>query len=435
MKKFVSCILVFMLLTFMFGAYADDTTVVVPNKFTRLEPQLPVLEEQPHVRTKTADGVIKVRVDSEPDVVYANWLGYGESKEEVALENGFGAVELEGHKYQLGAKWNNKLYRSYFAFDGSDWVPVEYHGAVIVGTTEMKLIGDATPIDDLTYNKAWVWIYDKANVDMESIESITNPGESTEFIDVLVAGYPDKTGVTEGKEIITGDSVDISDGKYQNTYWNDSIYSVDGNLIADNVVAYDKDYNISVATGWTYMVPWYQFNETVTGRASKGAPNYAWIVEKGPWTDTYTRAGKLVVVEKDEENTDYFKTGLAGAAGTVIWQLNSDNWYVSSIAETYPDGDIAKVEAVYNAAGALVRYFITYRTGESETYRIKYTPDNKPAYGWYTGVDITGTKIRAFTASSKKWADSATHKLASSFDLDWHLIPLTEWTNPPRLAK
>ena len=64
------------------------------------------------------------------------------------------------------------------------------------------------------------------------------------------------------------------------------------------------------------MVPFYQFYDAEHhGKDSNGAPNYAWIVEKGPWTATYTRAGKLEIVEKDEENTDYFKTGLAGNKG------------------------------------------------------------------------------------------------------------------------
>ena len=91
---------------------------------------------------------------------------------------------------------------------------------------------------------------------------------------------------------------------------------------------------------------------------------------------------------------------------------------------------------MYNVRGELVRYFLTYRTGEDETYKIKYTPDNKPGYGWYTGVDaITGDTNKAETASSKKWVDQKTGKLTDMVELDWGLTALKDWTNPPRLAK
>ena len=135
MKKNLSRILalalvVTSLLSLTAGAFADGTKVVIPNRISRLEPQLPEREASPTIRTKTKNGEIMVRVNGEADAVYANWLGYGESKEEVALENGLGYVETEGHKYQLGAKWNNKVVRSYFAYDHSsgEWVPVNYEG-------------------------------------------------------------------------------------------------------------------------------------------------------------------------------------------------------------------------------------------------------------------------------------------------------------------
>ena len=105
------------------------------------------------------------------------------------------------------------------------------------------------------------------------------------------------------------------------------------------------------------------------------------------------------------------------------------------MTEEYAEGDIAKAEAVYNVNGELVRYFITYRTGEDETYRIKYTPDNKPAYGWYTGVDFDGNKITATANSLKTWRDDKTGKLTNQVELDWGLTALKDWTNPPRLAK
>ena len=105
------------------------------------------------------------------------------------------------------------------------------------------------------------------------------------------------------------------------------------------------------------------------------------------------------------------------------------------MTEEYAEGDIASAEAVYNVNGQLVRYFITYRTGEDETYRIRYTTDNKPANGWYTGVDFDGNKITATANSLKTWRDDKTGKLTNQVELDWGLTALKDWTNPPRLAK
>jgi len=452
------------LLSLTVGAFADGTTVVIPNKISRLEAQLPEREAQPTVRTKTKNGEIMVRVNGDPDTVYANWLGYGEEPEEVELENGLGYVELEGHKYQLGTKWSNKVVRSYFAYDpeAKGWVPVKYKGTVKVGLTEMKLIeteiGDAG-INDMTYKKPWVWVYDYINTDTaKEGKEVSDPGEDYADLEVLAAGLPKQpkkagansntNGITEATAYMS-DNIDIKDGKYHNTYKNDSLYDANDKLIAYNSDAYnelDKKYDAkgnqianAEKRGWVFMVPYYQFYEQNTGKDSSGAPNHAWIVEKGPWTATYTRAGKMVIVEKDEENTDYFKTGLAGSKGHVIWNMRKTDggtkWYVAAVTEEYAEGDIAKAEAVYNVNGQLVRYFLTYRTAEDETYKIKYTTDNKPANGWYTGVDFDGNKITATANSLKTWRDDKTGKLTNQVELDWGLTALKDWTNPPRLAK
>jgi len=472
MKKNLSRVLalalvVASLLSLTVGASADGTKVVIPNKISRLNAQLPERETQFQVRTKTKNGEIMVRVTGEPDTVYANWLGYGEEKEEVDLENGLGYVELEGHKYQLGAQWNNKQYRSYFAFypkeqgttEGGYWLPVEYKGTVKVGNTTMKLIDDmnSAPMDIAT-GKSWAWIYHNNSTDKPT-RKVSDPGNpAPEYKDDLEVAGDGIKGTAPATEEYAGYAEDIKDGKYQNSYLTDEI-KVDGVLNASNVYAWnlqdqDDKWATSEATaekiGWTYMVPSYQFMELVEGKESNGTSNgksgykgytYAWIVEKGPWQAMYDRAGVQQYVSKTEENTDYFKTGLAGNKGKVGWNVlktpgKKYNWYVESVVEEYAEGDIAKAEAVYNVNGELVRYFITYRTGEDETYRIRYTPDNKPAYGEYVGKDpFTGETNKAYTASMKKWADKATGKLTDQVELDWGLTALKDWTNPPRLAK
>ena len=467
MKKNLSRILalalvVASLMSLTVGAFADGTKVVIPNKFSRIEGQLPEREKMPTVRTKTKNGEIMVRVNGDAETVYANWLGYGEEKEEVALENGLGYVELEGHKYQLGAKWNNKQYRTYLAFDPTTntWVYVPYHGTVKVGTTEMKLIGTDNAINDIAYEKPWVWVRDYKNTDtIKAEDEVSDPVDPEDGDEVLVAGLPKQpkeagsnentNGLATGVVKTSDKDIDIKDGKYQNEYLTDEIYDGNDLLIASNIYATNDKGDYGEKIGWEYMVPYYQFYEEITGKDSNGTSNgksgaagytWAWIVENGAWKAMYDRAGKMQYVTKAEENTDYFKTGLAGNTGIVNWNVlkvdgGINKWFVESIVENYAEGDIASAEAVYNVNGKLVRYFITYRTGENETYRIKYTPDNKPGYGWYTGVDFDGETIKAETASAKKWADVKTGKLTDQVELDWGLTALKDWTNPPRLAK
>ena len=445
------------LLSLTVGASADGTKVVIPNKISRLEAQLPEREAQPTVKTKTKNGEIMVRVSGDPDTVYANWLGYGESKEEVELENGLGYVELEGHKYQLGAKWNKTQYRSYFAYDAAsgEWKSVAYKGTVKVGNTTMKLIDEA--VTDVADGKTtWAWIYDYVNTDeVEEGKAVKTPGTATDGASVIAAGLPKEpaeAGANSNTKGLTGATVktvtDIDDPKAQ--YEVEKLVDENGLEIAYNIDGETPQGATGSSEGWTYMVPFYQFMEVVTGKDSNGTSNgakgykgytYAWIVEKGPWQAMYDRAGVAQYVSKTEENTDYFKTGLAGNTGKVGWNVlktpgKKYNWYVESVVENYAEGDIAKAEAVYNVNGELVRYFITYRTGENETYRIKYTPANKPAYGWYAGVDeFTGEAISAESNSLKTWRDDATGKLTSQVELDWGLTALKDWTNPPRLTK
>ena len=448
------------LLSLTVGASADGTKVVIPNKFSRLEAQLPEREAQPTVKTLTKNGETMVRVSGEPDTVYANWLGYGEEKEEVDLENGLGYVELEGHKYQLGAKWNNKIVRSYLVFNGDAWVNASYYGSVKVGNTVMKLVRPAS--DDVVLGNKWAWVYDYINTDTTEAGEEKDVAAAEKAMDtakqlwdnIVAAGLPKQPKEAGANSNFYGQTaaVDKTFTQVINgvTYDVDALYDEKGLLIAANIDAENAKGVTGESIGWVGMVPSYQFMELVEGKESNGTSNgksgykgytYAWIVEKGPWQAMYDRAGVQQYVSKTEENTDYFKTGLAGNKGKVGWNVlktpgKKYNWYVESVVEEYAEGDIAKAEAVYNVNGELVRYFITYRTGEDETYRIRYTPDNKPAYGEYVGKDpFTGETIKAYTASLKKWADVKTGKLTDQVELDWGLTALKDWTNPPRLTK
>lgn len=431
MKKFLTIFLTVMLFSTAFSATAETAEFVVPNALKRMAAQLPEFEDPLLLRTKTVDNEIHVRVKGSPDAVYANWLGYQEEPEEVDLVNGVGVVDIEGHKYQLGATWNNKVYRDYYAYNGEsdEWVPVKYIGVVKVGDTDMKLVSKS--LSDVAYDENWVWVDNYLGGQFEPENNHIVNEATKENKNILAAGVPQGTMYVTQK---AWSEVDVDGGV---VYYVDGLYDASGYLVAYNSTAKNAQGQVvGTTTGWHYMVPSYQFYMTSHGKESNGAPNKAWIVKFGPWTATYTRAGKPVVVVKDEENTDYFKSGLAGTHGKVTWQLQQtsvgDKWFISEVVENYPDGEIAQVAANYSRNGTLLRYFITYRTDADETYRIKYLPDDTPAYGNYTGVDYLGDTMRAYTASNLKWANSKTKQLVDFIDQP---IALIEWNNPPRRAK
>ena len=483
MKKTLSrllCVALIAMMTMsMFAtASADGTKVVIPNTAKKLESQLPAREQPVTMRTKTKDGIIMVRVKGDPDEVVAQWMGYDDEYEVVEFENGIGYIETEGHKYQLGAAPNNKVFRNYYAYDieTNKWIPVDYYGSVKVGTTDMKIVTPATK-DIGTVNSNFVydaWVYKYTNTSDKAAKEAAaaiaaaiwkaqhptavvpapapakptvkyNPSTTTGIVAAIPGARIKDNGVnTPGP--LTGATSDF----WQEVGADGYIHEIEtlkdeaGLIIAvnDRAITYDAEGNkvlVAEDIEWRGMVPSYQFYADIHGQESDGSPNYAYSVIKGNWNGIFTRAGDLKYCVVHEENTDYFKTGLAGSQGEVTWRSSTSKgrtvWYLASVTETYAEGDIAAATAEYNIRGQLKDYLLTYRTGEEETYKIKYSKTNKPLYGWYNGFDAWGTEIAAYTNSVKSWRDTETGLLDTSFELDWNLIKLSAFTNPPRKTR
>ena len=124
MKKVLSLLLALALVLACGVSLAEEgksrTSFWIPKNLAEIEVEDLPLSEFPVVKTKTANGKITVTVSPEPDALAANWMGYGEKPEQVALENGVGVISQEGHKYQLGAAYNKSWKKNWIA--GVDYV-------------------------------------------------------------------------------------------------------------------------------------------------------------------------------------------------------------------------------------------------------------------------------------------------------------------------
>ena len=252
MKKFLTIFLTVMLFSTVFSATAETTEFVISNALKRMAAQLPEFEDPLLLRTKTVDNEIHVRVKGSPDAVYANWLGYQEEPEEVDLVNGVGVVDIEGHKYQLGATWNNKVYRDYYAYNGEsdEWVPVKYMGAVKVGDTDMKLVSKS--LSDVAYDENWVWVDNYLGGQSEPENNHIVNETTKENKNILAAGVPQGTMYVTQK---AWSEVDVDGGV---VYYVDGLYDASGYLVAYNSTAKNAQGQVvGTTTGWHYMVPSY----------------------------------------------------------------------------------------------------------------------------------------------------------------------------------
>ena len=427
------------------SADAENTKVVIPSTAKKLQSVLPEREQPVTMRTKTKDGIIMVRVHGEPDEVVAQWMGYDEEYEVVEFENGIGYIETEGHKYQLGAAPNNVVYRNYYRLDKNGDIMLDANGEKMEIDVKGTINNVFTPGDKWYLTPQWIsdakqgfvgWVDPKAKPYLPTTGTGTVIADPVK--DTAVTAYDTTANGGHKKVTYVGGTSSDPTGFYQHSseaYVNDA-----GIVIGHNDVIQDIAGNVVYEnTEITPMVDASTILKDVHGKESDGSPNYAYSVTKGDWNGVYTRAGNLKYCTKTEENTDYFKTGLAGNKGEVIWRSSTSKgrtvWYLASVTETYEEGDIAEAVAEYNIKGQLKDYILTYRTGEDETYRIKYNKYNRPIYGWYKGFDAWGTEIEAYTNSTRSWRDKETGWLDTCFELDWNLIKLSAFTNPPRKTK
>ncbi len=173
-----------------------------------------------------------------------------------------------------------------------------------------------------------------------------------------------------------------------------------------------------------------------------GTSAFVFQVEVGPWKAIFSSQGAIAQTTKVESNTDYFLTGMPGNEGYVRFTYRRGNngkiiSYVSEICEKVNMGGILEFAAFYKQNGELDSYTVKYRISEDITYKIKYSPKNKPQFGWYEGTDAFGDYGVAYSNSLTTWRDVKTGKLTSQQGLEWDLYPLNAeiFSVPPRVSR
>ena len=337
MKRWMS-LTVMIVLMMVLGVAGGETIYSVPQCTEQLNQEL---GELPVIRTKQIDKTITVTVDGPVDYLLANWQGYMEQPEEIELIDGVGTVDASGHRYQLGARWNNHVHyvtvENFFRFeDVSDDelreyfdTLVEYGDARVAGADPMEIIVKHL-IPEYRIRRT-IETYDaEADTitnDAVILETLPVNLVSDEELQKMIAELPEDTH--EG----------FADGSYTNTW-----YAISES--ACKTLGYSE------------------------GMDSDGSPDRAYLGTSGNYILAWGRSGKLKTATKVVSDLDCFCTGISGATSYIVWDNTRDDspTYISDVVTYYPEGsDIASINAEYTCQGVLKRVTATYADGHRET--------------------------------------------------------------------
>ncbi len=385
MRKLLALFLVLVLILMSCTALADDrTTFWIPENLFDVEIEELPTDTFPVVRTKTADGVISVAVIGETDKLYANWMGYGEEKEEVILDHGVGTVSQDGHKYQLGA--------SYVNYSWKDWIDsYSYHW-------DGKTLEDAEHYFEEKYADA---IAAGARIQDEPFKGYYV------FYTYDRYYFTEKGGQTEYHQI--GDYEFKKIGDYFQSYEEaeKAAKELGGMSYTEEESA---EYKTTVYTSTGYGVTedgGYAWLYTTQNAISHGWPNRAYTLLTGEYAIDYTRAGVPVYATRTTEGKDFFETGIEGAKSYVNWEIGKKKNRVLSYKTEYPEGsDIASIYVSFPTNGRFYHYTITYRAGEDKTYVAIYSAKDELIKARYK----VGDQVIAQNSSAVKWINCETHR-------------------------
>ena len=361
MKKLVSVILILALASACCAAFAEEAagsekiSFFLPDTVAELGlDELPV-NDFPTMKTKKIHQITTITVNGELDKLSANWMGYGETSEEVVLTDGVGQISGEGHKYSVGTQW--------IPGAKTEWIDSYNYGAY----DETFADGEAA----LT----------------EMYDAVFKTGAGAVIKDEPMQGYAvTKFGATYYEK--NGKIIYLVPFYFKRV---SAIYQTydEANDIAPTLVTLSRtsEYNATYGADVVTFVDYYI--EQVGGYAnlykrsySNGWPNRAYTLTTGEYDVDYTRAGVINYAKRTMENTDLFRTGIEGAKSTVYWTVNvKKNQYVPavmSVSATYPEGSrIAGITASYRSNGKVYRYTVKYNAGENRTYTVTYTAGGK----------------------------------------------------------
>ena len=385
LKKVIAVVLVLALLTACCAALAEETgktekiNFFLPATVAELElDELPV-NDFPTIKTKKVRQITTITVNGKLDKLSANWMGYGETSEEVALTDGVGQISAEGHKYSVGTQW--------IPGGQTEWVDSYNYG----GYGETFADGEAA----LT----------------EMYNALFKTGAGAFINDDPMQGYV---------VVRYGMSYYEKDGKTYTVipfYWEQvsavyETYAEAENAAPTLVTPYETKeysavYDAEVVTYEDFVIDQIGgFANLYKRLYSNGWPNRAYTLETGEYAVDYTRAGAINYAKRTMENTDLFRTGIEGAKSTINWRVDEKkNRYVPlimSVSVTYPEGSrIAGITASYRSNGKVYRYTVKYNADENKSYMLTYSAGNRLCAASYQ----EGETVIAKHSKGGKWVN------------------------------
>ena len=389
MKKILSLLLALALVLACGVSLAEEgktrTSFWIPKNLAEIEVEDLPLGEFPVVKTKTANGKITVTVSPEPDALAANWMGYGEKPEQVAMENGVGVISQEGHKYQLGAAYNKSWKKNWIA--GVDYVEEDeassYDEAVAYFRKNYaEEIADGAMTENEPFYGFYVYF-------IHNEFYFTGEGENIEVHEI---GTPVQKQVTDffatrpEAETVMEELGEVTFTEVPSEQYG-TVYVLDGHNV-----------NRKGGYAWLYSIEYGH---------SRGKPNRAYTLTTGEYAVDYTRAGVPNFAARTMKGKDFFETGLDGAVSVVKWEIGKKKNHIRSIQTTYPEGnDIASIRLDYPRSGNYYHYTVTYNAGEGEQYIVTYSAKDEMIKAYFQ----KDGKTVAANSSATKWINRETNR-------------------------
>ena len=274
MRKAAALLLALALLC---AASAGLAEASVPNRiseFTGL-PAAPALSAFASMKTRQRGNTVTITLNKPVDKLQANWLGHGESPEELTVsENLTATLNTAGHRYQVGAGFANRYWQ------------------------------------DISYNSWTVITYPADPADLKAARQAAEAYQNSYYDCTQVVRPIREVYRLDNDCFVTYFDQDVSNAEIEQKYPPSQYYIVN-------------------VDGYAYV--WHQVFS-----GSDGSPNYAYITNQGDWTVVYSRSGTVQYFYVTMWDTSLF--GIAPGTATVIFQKCNTGWYIREVQEVYADG-------------------------------------------------------------------------------------------------
>ena len=372
MKKLISVILAFAMLSVCCAVFAEEAAETkqveffLPATVAELElDELPV-NDFPTIKTKRVHQITTVTVNGDLDRLTANWMGYGESPEEITMTDGVGQFSSEGHKYSVGTHWikgGSYEWLDWYDYYGNDETFADAEAALRAEHQAEFKTGAGAEIKDTPWEGFAVFHYRFSSY-------LGADGEYVELENIFeqIGGIYDTYEAAQAAADALGESTSTSE--------------------------YSEEYGATVDTYEGYWVERFGgYADLYKRHYSKGWPNRAYTLYTGEYAVDYTRAGVINYAQRTMENTDLFKTGIEGAKSIINWEVPVRKGAyvprVTGVSVIYPeDSQISSITVSYRSNGKVYRYTVKYNAGEDKSYTTSFTAKDKLAGATYLVGDV-----------------------------------------------